>query len=566
MAPMKKTRPSAPRGRTLPQASPPPLAQEAREALASAADFERQQLLQEALVKYSLALSYEPRLVHAWIRIGYIFLIGLHWQRGIEALQTALALETDSVEALRYMAFAEFNLGRMDDARRVIDRAASLSDDSATWTMRAYIHSSIDKDPGRTLQAYRDWGERVADRLTAHARPLVVADRDPRRKLRIGYVTADFRRHSIAFFMLPVLAHHNHDDVEVHVFSVGPVDEITVSMHKLVPHWHSVAEMGFQALCDYIRDHRIDVLVDLSGHTLGERLVTFAMRAAPVQATWLGFMNTLGMKAMDYRLTDHGTDPAGREDFYVETLFRLQCMASYAPPFHAPFRETPPMLEAGYPTLISLNNSVKLTQEMLVLWGRILVARPDARLIVMVKERTADAAQEAMQHRIEAAGLPIDRVFVMQQQALEQFMELGHIADIALDTSPISGGTTTMHALWMGLPVVCMDAERATDAATARTLQGLGFGGAVGRDADDYVAQALALMDDPQGLVEFRRTCRDKFRASVLMDYKARTAELERAFRLMWLNYLVGEKRWLHEGVDMEQALRECEGLACARA
>ena len=432
--------------------------------------------------------------------------------------------------------------------------------------MRAYIHSSIDKDPARTLQVYRDWGERVPDRLTASALPLAVADRDPRRKLRIGYVTGDFRRHSIAFFMLPVLAHHDHANVEVHVFSTGGVDDVTVSMHKLVPHWHAVADMGFEALRDFIRGQRIDVLVDLSGHTLGERLITFAMRAAPVQVTWLGFMNTLGMQGMDYRLTDYGSSAPGSEAFYVETLFRLQCMASYAPPFHAPLRELPPMLEAGYPTLISLNNSVKLTQAMLELWARILEARPDARLIVMVKERTAEAAQEAMQHRVVAAGLPVDRVFVMHQQSLEQFMELGHIADVALDTSPISGGTTTMHALWMGLPVVCMDAERATDAATARTLQGLGFGGEVGRDADDYVRKALGLMADPEGLVEFRRTARAKFKASVLMDYASRTAELEKAYRLMWLNYLVGEKRWLDESVDLEHALQQCEDATCRPA
>lgn len=538
------------------------MAQEAREALADAASFERRQLLQEALVKYTLALSYEPRLVHAWLRIAYIFLVGLHWQRGIEALETALALEPDSPEALRFMAYAELNLGRMEEARRVIDRAASRSNDSATWVMRAYIHSNIDKDPARTLQVYRDWGMRIADVLSARAKPLVVADRNPRRKLRVGYVTADFRQHSIAFFMMPVLAHHNHDDVDVHVFSGGAVDDITVSMRKLVPHWHNVAELDHEALRDFIRGQRIDVLVDLSGHTLGDRLATFAMRAAPVQVTWLGFMNTLGMKGMDYRLTDYSMDPPGREQYYVETLFRLECMASYAPPIHSPLRESPPMLEVGYPTLISLNNSLKVTHAMLVVWARILQARPDARLIIMVKERTADAAQEAMQHRVEAAGLPADRVFVMQQQALERFMELGHIADVALDTAPISGGTTTLHALWMGLPIVALDGQRGTDASTARTLQGIGLGEWAADDEDGYVARVLALMDDPERLIEHRATSRDRLRATALMDYRTRTAELEKAYRLMWLNYLQGDKRCLDARADLEAELLAFEKCA----
>ncbi|MCZ2499293.1 tetratricopeptide repeat protein [Xylophilus sp. Kf1] len=519
-------------------------------------------MLQEALVKYTHALSYEPRLVHAWLRIGYIYLVGLLWQQGIDALQTALALEPDSPEGLRYLAYAEFNLGRLDEARRVIDRAASRSADSATWVMRAYIHSTLDKDPARTLEVYRDWGRRIPDPLTAAARPLPVADRDPRRKLRVGYVTADFRQHSIAFFMMPVLAHHDHDKVDVHVFSSGGVDDITVAMRKLVPHWHAVNELDHEALLEYIRAQRIDVLVDLSGHTLGERLAVFAMRAAPVQVTWLGFMNTLGMKGMDYRLTDHSMDPPGREKYYVETLFRLECMASYAPPFHAPLRETPPMLDTGYPTLVSLNNSLKVTHEMLVLWGRILQARPDARLIVMVKERTAEAAQEAMQHRIEAAGMPIDRVFVVHQQPLEQFMEMGHIADVALDTSPISGGTTTLHALWMGLPIVAMDGERGTDASTARTLQGLGLPEWVAQDGDGYVARALALMDDPARLVEHRASVRDRLKATALMDYRGRTAELEKVFRLMWLNHLSGQRQYLSADVDLEAALQAHEALS----
>jgi predicted O-linked N-acetylglucosamine transferase (SPINDLY family) len=283
------------------------------------------------------------------------------------------------------------------------------------------------------------------------------------------------------------------------------------------------------------------------------------MRAAPVQVTWLGFMNTLGMKGMDYRLTDYGMDGPGREQYYVETLFRLECMASYAPPFHAPLRELPPMLETGYPTLISLNNSVKLNHRMLLLWKRILDERPDARLIVMVKERTAEDAQDAMQHRIEAAGMPLDRVFVMHQQPLEQFMELGHIADVALDTSPVSGGTTTLHALWMGLPIVALDGERGTDASTARTLQGIGLGDWVAADEDAYVARALAFMADPELLVEHRATSRDRLRKTALMDYRARTRELEKAFRLMWLNYLRGDRKSLDVGADLEAELQAFE-------
>lgn len=237
-------------------------------------------------------------------------------------------------------------------------------------------------------------------------------------------------------------------------------------------------------------------------------------------------------------------------------------MASYAPPEYSPLCEEPPMLRNGYPTLISLNNSAKITDEMLAVWARILHERQDARLIIMVKEQDADAAQAHMQPRAEAAGMPLDRVSVLHQQPLDGFMELGHIADVALDTSPISGGTTTLHALWMGLPIVALDAERAADASTARMLQGLGFGGEIAQDVDGYVRAALSLLDDPERLRRQRLASRMGLEGSVLMDYVSRTAELEKGYRHMWLNWLRGDRRVLSVVSELEPLLVESESLA----
>lgn len=547
--------------------APVVLTAEIRALLDQAETLERRQVFDQAMVKHMAVLALEPKIAFCWIRIAYILLLGLRWDEAINALNTALAIEPDSVEALRFMAYAHYNLGRLEEARTTIEKAASRSNASEVWVLRAWILAAIDKDPQRTLQAFCEWGMRAADPLTRSAKPLVVADRNPRRKLKVGYVTADFRRHSVAFFMLPVLEHHNPEEVEIHVFSSGRDDDFSAVMKKHVKFWHSVIDMTEEELCRFVRIMRIDILVDLSGHTLGQRLLAFAQRAAPVQVTWLGFMNPLGMQAMDYRLTDYGINPPGSEPHFSETLVRLNCMASYAPPGYAPLRESLPMDEKGHPTLISLNNSVKVTHEMLVLWARILERRPDARLVIMVKEKTAEAAQAAMQHRVEAAGMPLDRVFVMHQQSLENFMELGHLADLALDTSPVSGGTTTLHALWMGLPVVAMDAERSVDASTARTLQGVGLGGWVAQTEDDYVDKVLQLLDDRDTLLEHRATARDRLRNCVLMDYATRTAELEKAYRLMWVAYLQGQVRAMDVGLDLEAEYAALEaGATPARA
>ncbi|MEG2565896.1 MAG: hypothetical protein RSA84_06775, partial [Acinetobacter sp.] len=285
-------------------------------------------------------------------------------------------------------------------------------------------------------------------------------------------------------------------------------------------------------------------------------------RAAPVQVTWLGYMQTLGMKAMDYRLVDAGIAPPSHAPYYSESLFYLEAMACYAPPAYAPLCEEPPMLRNGYPTLISLNSSGKITDEMLRVWAKILHEREDARLIILVKEDSADAAQAHMQPRVEAAGMPLERVSVLHQQPLSQFMELGHIADIALDTSPISGGTTTLHTLWMGMPMVTLDGARGVESSTALILKGLGFGGAVTQDLQAYIDATLSLMDRYSHLLELRRSMREQLRSSWVMDYATRTAELEKSFRLMWLNYLRGDCKTQHFSADLHALLIETETVA----
>lgn len=495
----------------------------------------------------------EPRI---WLLIGFVYTRMAHWKHAIDALETVLSLDPQDSQAKQLLSLALFSTGQQERACKLIDQVVKKKDaNSAQWMLRAFLHAHTNKDPMHALGVARDWGKRFADPLTRAAKPLVVQNRDPRKKLKVGYVTADFREHSVAFFMQPVLAHHNPENVEVHVYSSGPADGVTAQLRPLVPHWHDVVALSDEELHAQIRRDGIDILVDLSGFTHGQRLLVFARRAAPVQVTWLGYMHTLGMKAMDYRLVDLGIAPRSHAPHYSETLFYLHAMASYAPPSYAPLCEEPPMVRNGYPTLISLNNSAKVTDGMLRLWARILHAREDARLIIMVKEENADAAQAHMQPRVEAAGMPLERVSVLHQQPLDRFMEMGHIADIALDTSPISGGTTTLHALWMGLPVVALNAERAVDASTVRMLNGLGKGHWVAHSQEDYVERAIAFMEIPQELQVLRTKLRERLCKSVLMDYVTRTTGLEQAFRFMWFNYLYGDKKILGVDTDLEHTL-----------
>lgn len=501
-----------------------------------------------ALTALMQQVAQDVRNPKLWLLIGLAYTRMSDWKPAIEALQTVLELDPREVQAEHLMAMALFSTGRKQEACDLIDKVVKKGNLGPQWMMRAYIHAHTSRDPMLALQAARDWGRRFADPLTRKAKPLKVADRSPRKKLKVGYVTADFRQHSVAFFMQPVLAHHNPDNVEVHVYSNGPSDSTTEHMRSLVPHWLDVMEMDDEALCERIRQDEIDVLVDLSGYTQGHRLGVFARRAAPVQVTWLGYMQTLGMKAMDYRLGG----PASVEKNYFETLFRLDFPFCYTPPFYAPLCEEPPMLRNGYPTLISLNNSSKITDEMLRLWARILHKRTDIRLIIMVKEENPEAAQAHMQPRVEAANLPLDRVSVLHQQPLDRFMELGHIADIALDTSPVSGGTTTLHALWMGLLIVALDVKEDIGATTSRALRSLKLGGEIAENEDDYIDCVLKIIDDPSRMQRQRHEARELLRNSFLMDFPRMVKGLEKAYRLMWINFINDKKEFLHVNEKIE--------------
>lgn len=524
-------------------------------ALRNVVDASKTQDMYATLAALSEAVAINPKRADLWQDMGAVYARLETWTLCVAALEIALVLEPGRLGARYVMALALYYLGKHPEAVEMIDDVCQRSPTPIFWAMRAYIHGHTNRDPAHALAVHQDWGRRFADPLARKSKPLVVKDRNPRKRLKVGYVTADFRQHSVAFFMLPVLRHHNHDDVEVHVYSSGIRDSYTDTIQQAVPHWHEVADLTDEALCARIRADGMDVLVDLSGHTAGHRLLTFARRAAPVQVTWIGYLLPTGVKAMDYRITDFDFSTPGHEKYYNEKLFRLSCVASYLPPEYSPMCEQPPLIKNGYPTLVSLNNSAKITDAMLQVWSKILQARCDARLIIMVKERSADAAQACMQLRVEKAGMPLDRVSVLHQQPLDQFMEMGYIADIALDTAPISGGTTTLHALWMGLPVIALDAERSVDASTARLLQILGTGGAAAQSEEEYVAAALKMMDDQDYLVQQRRSLRNHLSCSRYMDYANRTKEVEKAFRFMWLNYLGKNNRWLDCNSDIDQAI-----------
>ncbi len=506
-----------------------------------------------ALQKFASLLENSKDDLPIWIRIGGIQIRLGQWQQAADTFSFVLTIDEHNSDALHCKAACYIHLNKHEEAYTLVKHAIEQAPNNHfIYLTYAYLHCLLNPDRQTRLDTYKHWGEKYADPLyQTNSFPKI--DRTPNRKLRVGYLSGDMREHSVCFFMEPYFANLNSNHIEQFIFSTDArEDQYTQRIKKSVPHWFNVSLLNDNQTLNLIKENKIDILVDLSGHTEGQRLFVFARRAAPVQVTWLGFMGTLGMKEMDYRLTDLGMDPEGSDQWYAEKLFRVDCMASYCPPQDTPLALDPPCLINEKPTLISLNNAKKISDETFLVWKEILEKRPDATLIIHVHGHNDEEAINNISPKLNELGLPLNQILVSPQVPLDEFMQRGLIADIALDTFPISGGTTTLHSLWMGLPVIAFDAEDAMSASTASTLKGLGLSEWVAKDKDDYVHITLKLMADIDRLKKHRQNIRKVMQTSVLMDYKARCAELEHAFKLMWFNYLLGDSRYLHSHFDIE--------------
>jgi predicted O-linked N-acetylglucosamine transferase (SPINDLY family) len=442
-----------------------------------------------------------------------------------------------------FAALAEKHMaqGNLEHAVAYVEQALAINPRNSTAMLnRACWLAAKLGDGEESRKLFEAWGREFMDGLTHNASPLPPGDLSPSRKLRLGYVSGDLKNHSVRYFIEAYLRFHDRQQFEVHAFMTMPEDEVSEWLKPLVDCWHSVDKMDDLQLLGKIRALQIDVLVDLSGHTAGNRLCVFAHRAAPVQVTWFGFMQTLGMKAMDWRLTDDAATPQGSDRYYTESLYRLNTMVSYTPPLNSEQLFDSPWKKNGYVTMVCLNHSRKISDEALLAWAQILAANPRAGLIVISSETNPTQNDKSLERRLIRHGLPMDRLVVIGRMSMYKFMRVASIADFAVDSFPISGGTTTLHALWMGLPTLTLDhtANGARQGATAAIQRGCGLSDAIAKNVNEYVDMANQWIREPTVIDNLRGRCRLGLQSSELMSYKNRVREVELAYRSMWMNYI----------------------------
>jgi predicted O-linked N-acetylglucosamine transferase (SPINDLY family) len=489
----------------------------------------------EAIAALDRAVAIDPALAPAYTNLGNALWSAGRPDEAAVALRRAIVLNPQDTDAHNNLGNVLKDQGRVDAAIEEFRAAMALRPESpragsnllfALWAHPGYDARSI-------LAAHRQWAAEYAAPLAAEIRPHR-NDRTPGRRLKIGYVSPDFRGHPVGHLLVPVLAHHDRAQFEVVCYSdVRAPDALTVKLQALADRWCATAALSDAQLADRVRQDGVDVLVDLALHTADNRLLVFARRPAPVQVTMLGLPATTGLETIDYRLTDLYLDPLGQNDAdYTETSFRLpHCFWVFPRPEEAPEISPLPAWQNGFVTFGCLNQFSKVTPAALELWRQILKSLPDARLVIQAQPGTHCDTVRALFEQGGVGGKRLD--FLPRTRRADYFRRYQQI-DVGLDPFPYNGHNCTLEALWMGVPVVTLAGRTAVGRGGLSILSNLGLNELIAESADDYVAVAVALARDWDRLAALRAGMRGRMEASPLMDPAAYTAGVEAAFRLMW--------------------------------
>ncbi len=488
-----------------------------------------------AVAAYQAALHYQPDYHQAYANLAIIFNDAGMPDQALEYCRKGLELGDTFGELYGNIALALHAQGKGLEALAYYRQSLALRPDSAAdHSNLIYAMNFVDEfDPPALHAEHLDWARRHAEPLTAQAAPLVV-DRTPARRLRIGYVSCHFREHAVNFFVEPILASHDHGSFEVFGYAtVQSPDAATRRLAAAADVWRDVQRASDEQLAEIVRQDQIDILVDLNGHMGQHRLLTFARRPAPIQVTYIGYQNTTGMSAMDYRLTDQWADPPGLTDpYYTEELWRLPRAFFCYQPFETPDVTPSPWRTAGSLTFGSFNNYAKVTPRVVDAWLNILARVPDSRLLVLAYK---DGVLESHWKQLAGErGIDPARIEMANKCFRSEYLELVARADIALDPFPFNGHTTTCDSIWMGVPVVMLAGQTYASRFGGSVLRNVGLDELIAASVDDYIERAVALARDRERLSALREELRPRMAASPLLDFPGFTRRLEDAYRQMW--------------------------------
>jgi predicted O-linked N-acetylglucosamine transferase (SPINDLY family) len=487
---------------------------------------------------FQTALALDPRSAPVWNNLGNLYRLQAKMDHAIAAYHHATTSQPPLSAAFSNLGNLLKDQGKLQQAITSLRRAVELDPTSPA------IHSNLAYaacfDPDHTAEQILTEAAQWADKFET---PLLQAhathqnDRNPHRRLRIGYVSPDFRNHVVGRNVLPIFQHHDRAQFEIHLFSTLTVhDPQTADFIRAADHWHECAPLSDAQLADKIRTHQIDLLVDLSLHMANNRLLTFARKPAPLQITWAGYPGTTGLRSIDYRITDPHLDPITESNaFYSEKSERLpHTFWCYRPMPNTPEVNPLPATSNKYITFGCLNNPTKLTDISLALWAKLLLSVPHSKLLLV----TAPGSRRGeIAEMFQQTGIDAGRILFVPPSLPHEHLARYHQIDLSLDPLPYTGHTSTLDSLWMGVPVITLKGQTSLARGSVTALTNLNLPQLIASDESQYISIARDLATNLPRLTQLRSTLRPRMQSSPLCDELQYTRDLEAAYRKIWLQF-----------------------------
>jgi predicted O-linked N-acetylglucosamine transferase (SPINDLY family) len=490
--------------------------------------------LREALAAFQNTIRLMPQNADAFANLGNAFGELAQVDAAIAAYRQAILLQPDHFIAHNNLGMGLRQIGEFHDAIAEFTRAIELNPSSPSphHNLILAMHYHPSHTAAEIGAETRRWNQQHAAAFSAGIAPHT-NDPTPDRRLRVGYVSPDFRDHVAGWNLLPLLRAHDRRQFEIFCYSnVARPDSVTEEIRCHTDSWQDIRGWTDARAAGQIRDDRIDILVDLAVHTAGNRLLLFARKPAPVQVTYLGYCGTTGLATMDYRLSDPHLDPPGADlSCYSEQTIHLPSSYwCYEPGGQYSDVAAPPLLSNGFVTFGCLNNFAKVSPDAMKLWASVLAAVPNSRLLVHCPDTSH---RPRVLEKFAAAGLDPDRLELIGRKSRADYFQTYHRIDVALDPFPFGGGITTCDALWMGVPVISLSGNTAVGRGGRSILSNIGLPELVAYSPDEYVH----LASQARRWTELRPGLRDRMKASPLMDAQVFARNIEAVYRSMWRNW-----------------------------
>jgi predicted O-linked N-acetylglucosamine transferase (SPINDLY family) len=485
--------------------------------------------LDEALASYRRGLDIQPDYPRGHSRVGCLLQRQGRLDEAAAAFHRALEIQPMQTEAHYWLADVLKEQGRWVEARAEMRRVVELAPDlpRAHSDLILVLQTSVDLSEQDVAAEAARWNERFGRSMKQFIQPHR-NDRDPERRLRIGYVSPDFCDHVVGRNLQPLFRHHDHAQCEIICYSAGiKSDDMTAEFRRLADRWHDVAGMGDEELAGLIQREEVDVLVDLTLHAAGSRLPVFARQPAPVQVSFAGYPGRTGLETIAYHISDRYLETAPE----AESAVLIDSFWCYDPCGVELDVLPSPAERNGFVTFASLNDPSKVNELALKLWAQVLLGVKDSRLMMLRRQGTH------LQRTIDflaQQGVAPERIEFFDQRPRPLYLQFYQLADIMLDPFPYNGHTTSLDALWMGVPVVSLVGPRRISRAGLSQLSNLGLAELAAYSEEEYVRIATSLAGDLPRMVELRATLRSRMERSVLMDAPRFTRQIEAAYRAMW--------------------------------